>query len=54
MAEALAVDRVYGDRAPLYVADRIGALALVGDVAGVARWREIAMRLDSLIRAPSA
>src|SRR3546814_4758242 len=48
-AEALAVHRRHGESAPLFVAERIGALALAGDVAGIRRWREIAARLDQLI-----
>lgn len=44
------VNRIHGTRAPLHVAERNGALALVGDAAGVARWKEIAVRLDQLVR----
>jgi hypothetical protein len=47
-AEALAIEKWKGEGAPLYVAERIGALALVEDAAGVARFREIAARLDQL------
>lgn len=47
-AEALAVQRQHGDNADAFVAERIGALALMGDDAGVARWREISARLDRL------
>ena len=47
-AEALAIERIHGDRAPLWVAERIGALALAGDVAGVERFNQIAKRLDEL------
>lgn len=49
-AEALAVLRLRGADARLHVAERIGALARAGDVAGVARWRSIAARLDQLLR----
>ena len=49
-AEALMVNRIHGARAPHHVADRIAALKYAGDTAGVARWREIALRLDQLIR----
>jgi hypothetical protein len=49
-AEALMVHRLYGERACVHVAERIGALALAGDMAGVERWREIARRLDQLLR----
>jgi hypothetical protein len=47
-AEALAVERIHGDQAPAFIAERIGALAMAGDQAGVQRWREIADRLDQL------
>lgn len=47
--EALAEERLHGPRAPLHVAERIGALALAGDLAGIARRKEIAARLDLLI-----
>lgn len=49
-AEALAVERIHGADAPRYVAERIGALALAGDQAGIDRWKEIASRLDQLLR----
>lgn len=49
-AEALAIERLHGDRAPVWIAERIGALALAGDAAGVERFREIAARLDQLRR----
>lgn len=53
-AEALFVQRVHGERAPLHVTERIGALALAGDGDGVERWREIARHLDQLIRPGAA
>lgn len=49
-AEVLAIEKLHGDLAPLFVAERIGALALMGDRGGVARWRDIAARLDRLTR----
>lgn len=49
-AEALAVEQIHGDHAPAFIAERIGALALAGDAAGVQRWREIASRYDQLQR----
>lgn len=49
-AEALAVQLEYGDQAPVFVAERIGVLALQGDAAGIARWKDIATRLDALSR----
>lgn len=54
MAEALAIERRYGVGAPRHVAERIGALAQAGDMAGVERWKAIAVRLDQLrARKPS-
>lgn len=49
-AEALAVERQHGEDAPQFIAERIGALALKGDMEGVDRWREIASRLDAMRR----
>jgi hypothetical protein len=49
-AEAMVVHRQHGERAPLHVAERIGALALAGDDKGVQRWREIAIQLDRFLR----
>jgi len=47
---ALQVERQHGDDAPRFVAERIGALAVAGDQAGVATWKAIAWRLDQLRR----
>jgi hypothetical protein len=41
----------HGDEAPRKVAARIGKLAADGDMAGVALWKEIARRMDSMMRA---
>ena len=49
-AEALAIERLHGEHAPAYVAERIGALALAGDEAGVERFWTIAVRLYQLRR----
>ena len=49
-AEALAVECQHGEDAPQFIAERIGALALAGDMEGVERWREIASRLDEIRR----
>ena len=54
LAEAIAVRRMYGDRAALHVAERIGALALAGDAAGVERWQQIAAKMDEIERAGRA
>jgi hypothetical protein len=42
------VVRQHGDKAPRFVAERIGALALVGDAAGVETWNAVAHRLQVL------
>lgn len=47
-AEALLAIRLHGDRAPDWIAERIATLAYVGDEAGVARFMDIAARLDAL------
>jgi hypothetical protein len=39
----------HGDHAPMFVAERIGALAVAGDQAGVDTWQAIAMRMDQLL-----
>ena len=38
----------HGGRAPRFVAERIGALALAGDTKGVTIWKGIARRIDAL------
>jgi hypothetical protein len=38
----------HGSDAPAFVAERIGALVLNGDMAGVAAWKAIASRIDQL------
>lgn len=48
-AEALQIERMYGNRAPLWIAERIGALALENNVAGVQRFREIAAKFELLL-----
>lgn len=45
---ALAVERQHGLQAAVFIAERIGALALQGDAAGVEMWKAIAARLDAL------
>ena len=45
---ALQVERVHGEFAPRFIAERIGELALAGDFEGVATWKAIAGRLDTL------
>jgi hypothetical protein len=41
--------RQHAERAPLFVAERIGALALAGDTDGVAAWQAIAHRRQSMM-----
>ena len=48
---ALAIERQHVARAPVVVAERIGALALAGDGEGIAMWKDIAACLDELIKA---
>jgi len=48
-AEANAILRWKGDAAPVYVVERIGALATAGDAAGVERFREIARCMADLV-----
>lgn len=40
----------HGEKAPVFVAERIGALALAGDSDGIATWKAIASRLDQLMK----
>lgn len=45
---ALAVEKQHGDQAAVWIAERIAALALEGNAAGVARWKAIAEKLALL------
>ena len=47
-AEALAIERRFGEQATEHIAERVTALAVTGDDAGVARWIAIADRFDQL------
>jgi hypothetical protein len=47
-AAANMVLKQHGERAPVFVAERIGALALEGDMAGVETWKAIARRIVDL------
>lgn len=51
---ALLVEREHGAEAVAFIAERVGALALAGDAAGVERWRAIAAKLDALRQEPRA
>lgn len=50
---AIAIEKLHGAGAARHARERIGALALAGDVAGVARWQSIAACLLRLQRAPT-
>lgn len=50
-AEALAIEKLHGDDAPAVLAERIGALAQNGDLAGVSRLMQLAEMVAML--APS-
>jgi len=43
--------RQHGDRAPVVVAERIGQLTSEGKGEGVALWKEVARRVDQMVRA---
>jgi hypothetical protein len=49
LAEALQIQKLYGEDAARWIAERIGALAIAGDAAGVERLTEIAARLETLL-----
>ena len=49
---AFEVQKQYGDDAPVFVAERIGALALAGDLAGLNRWKSIAACIDAMRARP--
>lgn len=49
LAEALQVHKMHGDRAPLFVAERIGQCLDRGDNAGALRWKEIATVLSDIM-----
>jgi hypothetical protein len=51
-AVADATLKLHRERAPLFVATRIGALAAEGDVEGVAAWQAIARRMGALSAPP--
>ncbi len=48
---ALAIEKLHGVKARAHIAERIRALDLAGDAAGVARWQSIAACLAMLQRA---
>ncbi len=50
---AVAIEKLHGADAPRHVAERIGALTLAGDFAGIARWQAVAACLMKLQRVSS-
>lgn len=42
LAVVLWVEQHHGDRAEVFIAEQIGAMALAGDAAGIAHWKKIA------------
>ena len=40
--------KTHGNKAPLFVAEQLGALALKGDEEGIRTWQEIARRIEAL------
>lgn len=52
LAEALAIQRLFGDHGPRWIAERMGALAMAGDMAGLSRFERIAERYQELLTAP--
>jgi hypothetical protein len=48
LAVALWVKQAHGAAAPVFIAERIGALALQGDAPGIERWKAIASTFQSL------
>ncbi|WP_242122987.1 hypothetical protein [Sphingobium sp. Sx8-8] len=46
--------RQHGDLAAVVVAERIGQLASEGKAEGVTVWKEVAIRLDRLMRSEGA
>jgi len=44
---ALAIEKEHGEQAAVWIAERIGILAIEGDIEGIARWKAIAEKLGS-------
>lgn len=47
-AVAKELSHLHGEQAPLFIAERIGALAMAGDRQGVEVWKLIAARMQKL------
>lgn len=50
---ALHIERLHGENASSFIAERIQALTLAADMAGVERWQAIADKLDQVTQPPS-
>lgn len=48
LAVALWAEQAHGTAAPVSIAERIGALALQGDAAGIELWKAVAAKFQSL------
>lgn len=48
LACALWVEKHHGDRGPVFIAERIGTLALERDADGATTWRALSDRFDAL------
>ncbi|SCW76079.1 hypothetical protein SAMN02927924_02659 [Sphingobium faniae] len=54
LGAAMMLLRRHGDLAPQRVAQRIGELALAGDHEGIELWKQIASRMDQILRPGAA
>lgn len=50
---ALHIERVHGENASGFIAERVQALTLAADKAEVERWQAIADKLDQITQTPS-
>lgn len=48
MAAAPMIEQRFGEDGPVHIAEQIAAVALRGDIEGIARWQAIATAYDSL------
>ena len=46
---ALLVFQKHGDKAPIYLAERLGSMAIANDEAGIATWQAIARHVYQLM-----
>jgi hypothetical protein len=47
---AATVLRQHGEKAPVHVAEWIGACAVADDAAGVATWKAVAVRMSAVLK----